>query len=102
MNIKFRVIQKPAQEPMFRHERLYETPYTGTKYAEVVVLTSKSVIQNQEGSAVYAGLALGRVGALVPTRTLGQLIRAWDRSGWRSLVNATSDSDLAIQCFSSP
>lgn len=59
MNIKFCVIQKPAPRSTFRDERLYDT-YTATKYAETVVLASKSVVQNQEGSVVDAGLALGR------------------------------------------
>lgn len=55
---QFRVIQKPAQESVFR--KLSETPYNDTRYAEAVVIASKSVVQNQEGSTIDAGLALGR------------------------------------------
>jgi hypothetical protein len=107
MNINFRAIQKPAQEPTFGHERLYETPYTGTKYAEAVVLASKSVVQNQEGSAVDAGLALGR-SFRVGWGPSGQLVHLGNLCGpgtkkWVEITcQCNFDSDLAIQRFSSP
>ena len=50
---QFHVIQKPTQESVFRKSS--ETPYNDTRYTEAVV-ASKSVVQDQDGSTIDAGL----------------------------------------------